>query len=367
MSRIAVKKSRPVAVKKDMQMGYGSQGPVMMFGGGGGSSRPRTRLSQALGLAGGAAGAMLGAVEGKHRSLGGLLGGMQSGAYTGRDIGRFAGGVTGLVPGAKQRLANRAARGKLLEAQRGEKAAETAQMEDHYREALSAARGRDTERWGALQDAGDVEGMQDFRGTPRAWTQRGKRQFLAEQDPDRYGDPEHVAQVAGEKEMQQMKDKHLRQMRARGQAADVFAAEQAGAPSLEELQAAHGREQALISALGVEPENWAGTHEALTQTLQGKPGLAMSGALYPSTQHSGVEAEEAESEALMADPNNRDHDGDYSTFAQGAGGGLTGAPTLTPQTPATPPGVQTNLSDPRFFQPPPPRGANFGDADFGGF
>jgi hypothetical protein len=209
MKPVAVLKSKPVLVRKKAQMGFSSQGPVMMYGGGGDSGG--TRTGRALSALGGVAGGVLGAVEGKHRTLGGLAQGIQQGHYLGRAAGGLLGNLTRLIPGAANRLRRRGIRAEAEE----EDADKRARMHEDYR--------TEWQKYQKKPDALPV-GLRQ-----RHWGDDAKEEFLAEQDPTgKYGTTEDQAAAAEAKELQHMKDKKLRQLRAHAGAQRAFTGEERG-------------------------------------------------------------------------------------------------------------------------------------------
>jgi len=135
MKPVAIRKSRPVAVRKQSgpQLQYDMQGkPSFVFGSGGGGrgGGGRSMRERALGAAGGLVGVLGGALT-PTRSLGGLLGSMYAGGAQGSALGRGLGRkITG-----RGRQAELDARAELRDAEAKRRGQERVQLREDYREA----------------------------------------------------------------------------------------------------------------------------------------------------------------------------------------------------------------------------------------
>ena len=209
MKPVAIRKSRPVAVKKaGPQLQYDMQGkPSFVFGagGGGGGGGGRSKRERALGFAGGLVGVAGGALGG-HRNLGSLLGSMYAGGAQGSAV---AGGLGRKITGRK-RQAHLDAR----EAAKDARARESGQVRVDYRSALRDAKQRasadDDKRWKELQDTEDYDGQYDFkqtkvRGAGMFGGDEAKRRFMREQDPGgKYDTAENQAARAQREKVEQI-------------------------------------------------------------------------------------------------------------------------------------------------------------------
>ena len=140
MKPVAIRKSRPVAVRKQSgpQLQYDMQGrPSFVFGAGGGGrgGGGRSKRERLLGAAGGLVGVLGGALT-PTRSLGGLLGGMYAGGAQGRALGRGLGRkITG-----RGRQAELDARAELRDAEAKRRGQERVQLREDYQAARGPSR-----------------------------------------------------------------------------------------------------------------------------------------------------------------------------------------------------------------------------------
>lgn len=219
MKPVAIRKSRPVAVRKQSgpQLQYDMQGrPSFVFGAGGGGrgGGGRSKRERLLGAAGGLVGVLGGALT-PTRSLGGLLGGMYAGGAQGSAV---AGGLGRRLTGRRRQAQ--------LDAREGRKQAEAEErgrLREDYKSALRDARQRartdDDKRWKELQDTEDYEGQYDFkptkvRGVGMFGGDKAKRRFMREQDPGgKYDTPEaQAARATREKAEAYMQPENLQRL-----------------------------------------------------------------------------------------------------------------------------------------------------------
>ena len=132
MKPVAIRKSRPVAVRKQSgpRLQYDMQGrPSFVFGAGGGGrgGGGRSKRERLLGAAGGLVGVLGGALT-PTRSLGGLLGGMYAGGAQGSAV---AGGLGRRLTG-RRRQAELDARAELRDARAKQRGQERVQLREDY-------------------------------------------------------------------------------------------------------------------------------------------------------------------------------------------------------------------------------------------
>ena len=194
MKPVAIRKSRPVAVRKQSgpQLQYDMQGrPSFVFGAGGGGrgGGGRSKRERLLGAAGGLVGVLGGALT-PTRSLGGLLGGMYAGGAQGSAV---AGGLGRRLTGRRRQAQ--------LDAREGRKQAE-AEERGQLREDFRAtgeripffSRNKDQQRRRILA-AKDPGGKYD---TPEAQAARATREKA-----EAYMQPENLQRLADQELMRQ--------------------------------------------------------------------------------------------------------------------------------------------------------------------
>ena len=192
MKPVAIRKSRPVAVKKaGPQLQYDMQGkPSFVFGagGGGGGGGGRSKRERALGAAGGLVGILGGALT-PTRSLGGLLGGMYAGGAQGSAVaGGLGRRLTGRARQAQldaregRKQAEAEERGQLREDFRatGEKIPFFSRNKDQQRRRILATRDR-----GGKYDTAENQAARATREKSEAYFAPEARKLRYEQEQER--------------------------------------------------------------------------------------------------------------------------------------------------------------------------------------
>tara|TARA_R100000458_G_C8277207_1_gene252700 strand:- start:1992 stop:3053 length:1062 start_codon:yes stop_codon:yes gene_type:complete len=235
MKPVAIRKSRPVAVRKQSgpQLQYDMQGrPSFVFGAGGGGrgGGGRSKRERLLGAAGGLVGVLGGALT-PTRSLGGLLGGMYAGGAQGSAV---AGGLGRRLTGRRRQAQ--------LDAREGRKQAE-AEERGQLREDYRAAGGESN--FARMRRTGKIN-----LGRSR---EEEMRRFMREQDPGgKYDTPEaQAARATREKAEAYMQPENLQRladqelMRQKIKLAAKAALETGGRPYVSPMSQEFGRRDAV--------------------------------------------------------------------------------------------------------------------------